>query len=129
MVAMPYEADRVAARALLASEAARSWKRAGGTITTATHASLSDLFIAPIEGRWATARRLAEAGLSAPTVDKRHGAISALAALARDQGEPGLAWEQVRKLHPAGPDTEPGDCYFPHGIAVQAVAALCWLVY
>lgn len=43
--------------------------------------------------------------------------------LMRWQGEPDLAWAQVRKLHPAGPDTQPGDCYFPHGLRLQALAA------
>ena len=123
MIAVPYEADRVAERTALGVEAARAWGRAGGTITTATHASVADLFLAPIEGRWDEARRLAEAGLAAPTVDKRQGSISVLGVLMRCQGEAAAAWAQVCKLHPAGPVTEPGNCYFPHGLALQAVAA------
>ncbi|HEY8602444.1 MAG TPA: helix-turn-helix transcriptional regulator, partial [Thermomicrobiales bacterium] len=123
MIAIPYEADRITERTALGAEAARAWRQAGGTITTATHGSLADLFLAPIEGRWAEARQLAEAGLAAPTVDKRHGSISALGALMRWQGEPESAWAQVRKLHPAGPAMQPGDCYFPHGLRLQAIAA------
>ena len=47
----------------------------------------------------------------------------ALGVLARHQGDLAASWVRVRELHPAGPATEPGDCYFHHGIALQALAA------
>ena len=122
MAVLPYEADQVAERARLAAEAARAWERASGTSTNATVPSQSDLLLALPEGRWAEAYRLARAGLGASTIVLAQGAAVALGALAWYRGEPDLAWAQVRQLHPAGPETAPGDCYFPHGISAQALA-------
>ena len=123
LVIIPYQTDDLAGRARLATEGVHAWERAGGTITTATHAAQSDLPLALLEGRWAEARRLALAGLSATIVGFFQGAMVALGLLARWQGEPDPAWEQVRALLPAGPATAPGDCFFPHGIAMLALAA------
>ena len=47
----------------------------------------------------------------------------ALGLLARYQGASDDAWTRVRAIHPAGPATEPGDCYFHHGIVLQGLAA------
>jgi DNA-binding CsgD family transcriptional regulator len=123
LVIIPYQTDDLAERARLAADGAHAWERAGGTSTTATHAAQSDLPLALLEGRWAEARRLAQAGRSATIVGFFQGAVVALGVLARWQGEPALAWEQVWTLLPVGPATEPGDCFFPHGIAALALAS------
>ena len=122
-VILPYRADDVAERSRLAAAGGRAWARAAGTNTTATHGAQSDLPLALLEGRWAEARRLAEAGRASTIVGFFLGAIVALGTLARHQGAPERAWAQVRTLHPAGPATEPGDSYFPHGMATLALAA------
>ena len=123
LAVLPYQADDVAERTRLAAEAARAWERARGTITDTPYGVPTDLPLALLEGRWAAADRLARAMLTAATAGLAHGAIVALGVLARHRGDPDAAWVQVRQIHPAGPATEPGDCYFHHGIALQALAA------
>jgi ATP/maltotriose-dependent transcriptional regulator MalT len=48
---------------------------------------------------------------------------SFLAQLARAQGDPAFAWEQVRDILPAGPDTPPGATFFLDATMNQRVAA------
>jgi DNA-binding CsgD family transcriptional regulator/tetratricopeptide (TPR) repeat protein len=123
LAVLPYQADDLPERARLVAEAARAWERARGTITATAFDTPIDLFPALVEGRWADADRLAQGSLTAAVGGISQGAIVALGMLARHRGEPDRAWERVRALHPAGPETEPGDCYFAHGIALQALAA------
>ncbi|MFN8514526.1 MAG: LuxR C-terminal-related transcriptional regulator [Chloroflexia bacterium] len=119
---LPYQADNVAERTLLAAEAAQAWAGAQGAAVTTLYPSQAELPIALIEGRWDEARRLALAGLDGSS-GHLHGATAALGALELHQGNAEAAWGWVSKLHPAGPDTAPGDCHFVHGIALQGVAA------
>ena len=123
LAVLPYQADDVAARTRLAAEAARAWERARGTITDTPHGDPTDLPLALLEGRWAAADQLARATLTAATAGHVHGAIVALGVLARHLGAPDAAWARVRELHPTGPATEPGDAYFHHAVAAQALAA------
>ena len=123
MVLLPYRADDLAARAHLAAEAERAWERAGDTNTITPHGSFSELQLAIVEGRWAGARELAQVALVAPRAFRIVSAHLALGLLGRWQGEPDLAWAQVRALLPDGPDTEPGGTYFPHAIVAQGLAA------
>jgi ATP/maltotriose-dependent transcriptional regulator MalT len=123
LVTLPYAADNLAGRTAQAGAAARAWEQAAQGLTGAAHPTLTGLLLALPEGRWAEARQLAEAGRGSPHGHLFQGASVALARLARHQGEPAAAWARVAELHPAGSDTAPGDCHFPHGIALQAVAA------
>jgi DNA-binding CsgD family transcriptional regulator len=79
--------------------------------------------VALLEGRWAEARRLAEAGVAFATIGHAQSAGAALGLLARRQGGPEAAWARVRERHPAGPGTEPGGCFFLPGRALQGLAA------
>jgi ATP/maltotriose-dependent transcriptional regulator MalT len=92
-------------------------------MTDATYDAVTPMLVATLDGQWDEARRLATGGLDAATVGHLQGSIAVLGQLARYQGEPASAWEMVQRLHPAGPDTEPGNCHFQHGIALQALAA------
>ncbi|HEX5503458.1 MAG TPA: response regulator transcription factor, partial [Thermomicrobiales bacterium] len=123
LVALPYQADDLGARARLAADGARAWARATGTATTATHGAQSALPLALLEGRWEEAGALAVAGRASAVVPVFQGALVALGTLARHRGAPARAWELVRALHPAGPATAPGDGYFPHDLAGLALAA------
>jgi DNA-binding CsgD family transcriptional regulator len=119
---LPYQADDPPERARLAAESARAWSGAQGTVG-APYPSQVDLPVALLEGRWAVARRLAEAAVAVGTSGHAQGGGAALGVLARLQGDPEAAWARVRVLHPAGPDTAPGDCHFIQGRALQALAA------
>ncbi len=108
---LPYQADDLAERARLVAESARAWSGAQGTVAT-PYPSQAGLPVAVLEGRWAEARRLAEAADAVATIGHAQGAGATLGMLARQQGEPEAAWARVRALHPAGPETAPGDCHF-----------------
>ncbi|HET8631065.1 MAG TPA: helix-turn-helix transcriptional regulator, partial [Thermomicrobiales bacterium] len=122
LVVLPYQADDPAERRRLATEAARAWAHVQGTTIVTPYPSQAELLLALPEGRWAEARELARAG-RAGTSGHAQGAITALATLARLQGEPERAWAQVRELHPEGPNSEPGDCHFALGIAALELGA------
>ncbi|MCC6627878.1 MAG: AAA family ATPase [Chloroflexi bacterium] len=123
LAVLPYQADDVAERTRLATEAARAWERARGTLTDTPHGDPTDLPLAMLEGRWAEAEQLARATLTAATAGHAHGAVVALGLLARQQGAADVAWARVRDLLPAGPATEPGNAYFHHAIVLHALAA------
>jgi ATP/maltotriose-dependent transcriptional regulator MalT len=123
LVAIPYRADAVAERAGLTAEAARAWERARSTITDTLHDNPADLLPALLEGRWATAQRLARSTSANAAVGYFQGGIVALGVLARHQGAPAVAWARVRDLLPAGPATEPGGALFHQAIILQALAA------
>jgi ATP/maltotriose-dependent transcriptional regulator MalT len=94
----------------------------GSSVTTGGDAPPSSLLLDLIEGRWSEARQLAEAQRNAAILPSFQSAILALGILARNQGAPDRAWEQVRAILPDGAATEPGDCYFPLGLATVALA-------
>ena len=120
---LPYQADDPPERARLAAESARAWASVQETVIAAPYPSQAGLAAALVEGRWAEARQLAEAGVAFATLGHAQSAGAALGQLARWRGDPDAAWARVRALHPAGPDTAPGGCFFPPGIALQALAA------
>jgi DNA-binding CsgD family transcriptional regulator len=77
-----------------------------------------------LEGRWAAARRRGQEALDLGYLvhsTTRH-ALTALAALARAQGDAPLAWTAVRALV-AAPDVAPGNALFQDGLAAQRTAA------
>jgi DNA-binding NarL/FixJ family response regulator len=123
MAVIPYQADRLAERERLRADSARVWWRSSGSsITTGGDAPPSSLLLDLIEGRWREARLLAEAQQNAAILASFQSATLALAVLARNQCAPDRAWEQVRAILPDGTATEPGDCYFPLGLATVALA-------
>ena len=119
---LPYHADEPAERAWVTDQATWAWERQAGTRAAALHGSPVGLFVAILDGRWLEARQLALGALATATSGYVQGAICAQGLLARNSGNPDVAWAQVRQLHPAGPTTEPGNCQFPHGIVLQALA-------
>ncbi|HET8632494.1 MAG TPA: AAA family ATPase [Thermomicrobiales bacterium] len=132
-VVLPYRADRPAERRALAAEAEEAWRQAGGAA-----AELPPRFawlpLLVLDGAWAEARGLAvvaaapggEAGARAIPPAVRAIAKSLLALLARERGEPALAWRPVRAELPDGPATAPGDAMFLDTLALQRLAAaLC----
>ncbi|MGN6566249.1 MAG: AAA family ATPase [Thermomicrobiales bacterium] len=104
LVALPYHPEDIAARRLLAAEVTHEFGRAG-----IMGLNLPRLFCVPLlvlEGEWAEARRLAQEGSAAASLPGgRKMAAGWLGFLAREQGEPALAWAQVRAVLPAGPTT------------------------
>ncbi|HET8628937.1 MAG TPA: AAA family ATPase [Thermomicrobiales bacterium] len=122
-VAVPYRADDLAERRALAAEAEEAWRRASGALADFPP-RLAWLPLLLVEGGWAEARGLAEAA-AAPggRANWRHFARSLLAPLARELGDPGLAWRLVREHLPAGHATAPGDTPLLNGLELLRLAA------
>ena len=107
-VLLPFYADQRPVRQQLGTEIERAWRQADEFGHTPSPAVFRAPFLAA-DGDWAGALALANATLA----DKRLGnahlqARSLLCRLARDQGDVGLAWRQIREALPGGPDTAPG---------------------
>lgn len=118
LVVLPYRADRPLERQRLVVAITQEHERlALDADWIPTRNYVAPLFL--LEGRWAEVREL----LLAPDPGwNRLLFASLLGPLARNQGDPDLAWRQVYACFPAGPDTKPGDvaCYT---IELQRVAA------
>jgi DNA-binding CsgD family transcriptional regulator len=120
---LPYHADDPPERARLVAAEAPALAQLTETALGTPYPAQLDLPVALLEGRWAEAQRLAEAGCAAATVGHAQSAGAASGVLARWRGEPATAWTRVRERHPAGPEVAPGDCFFVPGLALLALAA------
>jgi DNA-binding CsgD family transcriptional regulator len=122
-VALPYHADDLAARRRLAVEAEGWWRHASATLAELPP-RLAHLPLLLLEGDWAGARALAQAGCApGGAVGVRAWSASALAWLARAQGDGALARRLIREELPAGPATVPGDRWFLYALPFQRLAA------
>ena len=123
-VVVPYQADRLAERQCLATEAAAAWTRAQG-VQGDWSPQLARLPLLVLEGRWDEARRLAMHVRDGATVNTltRTLARRILGALAREQGDHHLAWALVREGLPDGPAAAPGGSVFLAALATQRLAA------
>ena len=128
-VVLPYRADDLAERRRLAQAAEQAWSRASGALSDLPP-RFAWLPLLLIEGNWAEARELARA-ISAPgeRTNWRPFARMALALLAREQGQPDLAWRMIREHLPAGPASEPGDAILLDTLPLQRLAATLALDY
>ena len=125
-VVLPYFTDDVAERRRLAEAAEAAWSRASGALDDLPPA-FAQLPLLILEGGWSQARELALAATS-PTsrTSWRPLASSLLAGLARDLGQPELAWQLIHQRLPSGPATQPGDAILLDTLSLLRVAsALC----
>ena len=117
---IPFRADRPPERARLAAEAEEAWARARGALD-GLPPRLARLPALLLDGDWAEARRVATAART--TGIFRNMARTVLGPLARAQGEHDLAWAVVHEDLPAGPESVPGDTYFPTALILLRLAA------
>jgi DNA-binding CsgD family transcriptional regulator len=123
-VALPYQADRVSDRRILAAEAEEAWHQARGALDGDDPPRLPLLPLLVVEGAWADARALATAVRAASAMPvRRQLATRLLAELARHQGEVTFAWELIREWLPAGDDRAPGAARFLDTVALFRLAA------
>ncbi len=122
-VVLPYRADDLAERRRLAHAAEQAWARASGALSDLPP-RFAWLPLLLIEGGWAEACELALA-VSAPgeRTNWRPFARMMLALLAREQGQPELAWRLIREHLPAGPADEPGNAILLDTLPLQRLAA------
>lgn len=120
---LPFQADRPVERARLAAESERI---RGMNVSLSPYADLATpgiVAVNVIDGRWEVARAQATGLLTSYALPMVQSGAALLGALARWQGEPEVALCQIEALLPDGPDTEPGDSYFPAANAAQRLAA------
>jgi DNA-binding CsgD family transcriptional regulator len=119
-VVLPYHADDCPRRDRLAHEAEAAWTRARNALD-ALPPRLARLPLLFVEGGWEEALPIAVVGRERGFF--RNMARSVLGPLARAQGESDLAWAVVREDLPAGPQSAPGDTYFPTALILLRLAA------
>ena len=124
-VSLPYYTDRPDEHRRLAEEAAEANQRA--STTAVHHAHVAHIAVLALTGRWSEARAEAEAAMqTGMRSGLREYVAPLLGALAREQGEPGVAWPHIRTLLPSGPQTAPGTKGIAGGLALlRLAAALC----
>ncbi len=125
-VALTYGAADPPARRHLAAEAEAALGRAGGALLPGVLPRLAWLGCLTLDGQWGEADRILR-DLPAPgNTYFRREITAAHAVLARRRGDPERAWEEIRRLLPDGPRTEPGDLIHQEGLLLQRLAAdLC----
>ncbi|MDQ6671504.1 MAG: AAA family ATPase [Chloroflexota bacterium] len=123
-VVLTYQTDDVSERRRLAREACEAWTRAGEVLEDLTP-RFAQLPLLVLEGDWAEARELAlGATAEGSRTSWRPLAASLLARIAREQGEPDLAWRLIHEQLPAGAATPPGDAILLDTLILLRLAAL-----
>ncbi len=125
-VAETYGAADPETRRLLATEAEAALGRAAGAFYPGFSPRLAWLGCLILDGRWEEALQILRDVPEPGTSYFRRAFTVARAALARNRGEPEIAWAQIRAHFPQGPVTEPGDIIHQEGLVLQRLAAdLC----
>lgn len=122
MCVLPYEADNLAERRRLETEAELAWKRGTGALA-GDFAGAMRLPLDYVEGRWteltATAMVLGDQGTSSMRAE----AACWLGPVAHARGDTDLVRQLVREWLPAGPAATPGDTVYRAARVMQEVAA------
>ena len=103
----------------------RHWAGPGAPSDRASYRAWSGSLVV-LDGRWEEADRILRDLPNPGNACLRREITAAHAVLARHRGDPDRAWEEIRRLLPAGPETEPGDLIHQEGLFLQRLAAdLC----
>lgn len=126
-VVIPYRPDQLDLRRELARQAEESHAKAAGALSAQLSAGFASVEVLLLDGHWSQAREVltpvAEHGAAIASV--RLGAVSHLGWLAFHQGRSDEAWQRIRQVLPAGPETKPGDTSFVAAVAlIQAAIGL-----
>jgi hypothetical protein len=119
---LAYRPEELAERERLAQEGERALARARDAGITEPPPSYARLPLLVLEGSWAEARDAALVIARARPVFAQF-ATSLLGPLARAQGDPALAWAQVRAALPDGPAAAPGAALHFQALVFQRLAA------
>ena len=122
-VALPYYADQVTRRRILAETVAEAWSQAPGVFQGSDTSGLAHLLVLFLEGAWTEARRLALIVRATQELTAlRRVATRVLGSIARHQGDADLAWTLVWEVLHDGPDASPGDYRFLDTQVMQQLA-------
>lgn len=117
---LTYHTDRVAERRRASQAVLSAMQAMSESLGGQIRSELSIVQLNLLEGRWDRARDLVTSGWI-PGLAAVLRTMS-LGFLAREQGEPSMAWEQIGKLLPNGPHTEPGNSAYSSAVVIQRLA-------
>ena len=108
LVALAYQADRPDELRRLAARAEDAWRQTSGSVHAPSPERAVWLPLLVLEGRWAEARALAAQAQALSWMVGAQATLT-LATLAREQGDPALAWALLLGWLPEGAQTAPGE--------------------
>ena len=125
LVDLAYYPERVAERRRLADVELSLQKRGAGAFTgEVPPLGIGRQWLRVLEGAWTEASRLMELGRGAFDAGAlRQYAVCTLGELARNRGEPEVAWRHVYEVLPLGVATEPGGNRFFSALEILRLAA------
>jgi DNA-binding CsgD family transcriptional regulator len=125
-VAATYGIAEPSVRRHLAKEAGVALARAGGALRPGFLPEMCQLNTLLLDGRWDEADQILQNLPDPGNTFFRREVTAAVVTLAHHRGRPEIAWEEIRRRLPDGPDTEPGNGIHLEGLFLQRVAAeLC----
>ncbi len=124
-VHIPYETDHVAERRKIIGEIDDAWNRASGGIRPEMSATLNRILLLYLEGEWGEVNTLTEHGLDWHANSQRQIELMVTRAhVARHQGNPEVAWDQIRLALPNRTSSEPGQGrHFNEEVELASLAA------
>lgn len=122
-VALTYLTTDLSQRRRLAEEAEAALTQAGGALRPGVSPRLARLARLFVEGGWDEIHQIIGDSQAPGNAYLRREIISTLGPLARYQGDPDLAWAQVRSILPAGAATEPGERMLQEALLLQRLAS------
>jgi DNA-binding CsgD family transcriptional regulator len=126
-IALTYDAAVPAARRELAAGAEAALARAGGALSPGVSPRLAWLNCLVLDGEWQEASRILDKLPVPGNAYLRREVTDARAILARNRGQPEIAWAQIRPFFPQGAATAPGDLIHQEGLLLQRLAAVLCL--
>ncbi len=122
-VVLPYHTTDPALRGRLAANAEAALHRAGGALPPDLSPGLGRVACSFLNGEWDEVRSIL-GGNSLPRNSLLLREVTGtLATLARQEGNPALAWSQIHSLLVDGPATPPGRLIFPEALLLLRLAA------
>jgi DNA-binding CsgD family transcriptional regulator len=123
-VLIPYQTDQVSVRQRVVAEMADAWRRAVETVLPDLTSDLQRMYLLVLEGDWTRVIDIATRGMEWHANQARRLEIAvALGLVARYQGNPQLAWNQVHTALPDGLRTQPGGTFFLESVELMRLAA------
>ncbi len=125
-VGVTYDAAHPAIRRQLAAGAEAALERTAGALRPGISPRLARLTCLILDGHWQEADQILRDLPNPGNAFLRREMTAAIATLARHRGDHERAWEDINRLLPNGPGTDPGDLIHQEGLFFQRLAAdLC----
>jgi DNA-binding CsgD family transcriptional regulator len=120
---LPYRTTDPALRARLAADVEAALLRAGGALPPEISPRLGRVACLLLDGKWDEVRSILQEGTLPGNALLRREVTVPQVMLAHHEGQPALAWPQIRSLLSDGPATPPGRLIFPEALLLLRLAA------